>query len=52
MAQCLEVDIASQGCAEEEALDNLKEALSLYFEAPTPTQEASLREFEVEVGAA
>ena len=52
VAQCLEVDIASQGRTEEEALDNLKEALSLYFEAPTPTQEASLREFEVEVGAA
>ena len=52
VAQCLEVDVASQGRTEEEALDNLKEALSLYFEEPTPTQEASLREFKVEVGAA
>ncbi len=52
VAQCLEVDVASQGRTEEEALDNLKESLSLYFEEPTPTQETSLREFEVEVGAA
>jgi len=52
VAQCLEVDVASQGRTEEEALENLKEALSLYFEPPTPTEEVSVREFEVEVGAA
>ncbi len=34
IAQCLEVDIASQGESEEEALDNLTEALELYFEPP------------------
>ena len=37
VAQCIEVDVASQGSTEEEALDNLREALELYFEAPTPT---------------
>ena len=36
VAQCLEIDIASQGTSEEEALDNLKEALELYFEEPLP----------------
>lgn len=32
VAQCLEVDVASQGKSLEEARDNLAEALSLYFE--------------------
>jgi predicted RNase H-like HicB family nuclease len=34
IAQCLEVDVASQGESEEEALVNLREALELYFEEP------------------
>ena len=37
VAQCLEVDVASQGRTEEEALQNLKETLELYFEEPHPT---------------
>ena len=32
VAQCLEVDVASQGESFEEALANLREALELYFE--------------------
>jgi len=36
IAQCLEVDVASQGRSREEALDNLREALELYFEDPRP----------------
>jgi predicted RNase H-like HicB family nuclease len=32
VAQCLEVDVASQGDTVEQALANLKEALELYFE--------------------
>jgi predicted RNase H-like HicB family nuclease len=32
VAQCLEVDIASQGATEDDALANLKEALELHFE--------------------
>ncbi len=32
VAQCLEVDVASQGRSVEEARDNLAEALELYFE--------------------
>lgn len=32
VAQCLEVDVASQGSTHEEARDNLVEALLLYLE--------------------
>ena len=34
VAQSLEVDFASQGRTEDEALNNLSEALALYFEKP------------------
>ena len=34
IAQCLEVDVASQGESEGEALVNLHEALELYFAPP------------------
>lgn len=37
VAQCLEVDVASQGESEAETLGNLREALELYFEEPHPT---------------
>jgi hypothetical protein len=37
VAQCLEVDVASQGRTIEEALSNLREAVELYLaEAPEP----------------
>jgi predicted RNase H-like HicB family nuclease len=52
VSQCLEVDVASQGETEEEALANLKEALELYFESPQATRAAKVRTIEVEVGAA
>lgn len=52
VAQCLEVDIASQGESEQEALANLKEALELHFEPPLATRPADVRTIEVEVGAA
>ncbi len=32
VAQCLDVDVSSFGQFEKEALDNLQEALELYFE--------------------
>ena len=38
VSQSLEVNVASQGETEEEALANLKEALELYFEPPHPTR--------------
>ena len=52
VAQCLEVDVASQGETEELALANLREALELHFEGPTPSTEPPVRTIEVEVGAA
>ena len=40
VASCIENDVASQGKTIEEALENLKEALELYFEdAPLPSSE-------------
>jgi predicted RNase H-like HicB family nuclease len=32
VAQCLNVDVSSFGKSEEEALENLREALDLYFD--------------------
>jgi len=52
VSQCLEVDVASQGESEEEALANLREALELHFEPPRPTRPPKVRMIEVEVGAA
>jgi predicted RNase H-like HicB family nuclease len=52
VAQCLEIDIASQGETEEEALANLTEALELHLEPPLATRPAEIRTIEVEVGAA
>ncbi|HKP54638.1 MAG TPA: type II toxin-antitoxin system HicB family antitoxin [Chloroflexia bacterium] len=37
VAQCVEVDVASQGKSETEALRNLSEALELHFEPPVAT---------------
>lgn len=37
IAQCREVDVASQGLTEQEALNNLREALELHFEPPRAT---------------
>ena len=52
VAQALEVDVASQGESEEEALENLREALELHFEAPVATLLPQVHTIEVEVGAA
>ena len=52
VSQCLEVDVASQGETEEEALASLKEALELHFEPPQATRPSKVRVIEVEVGAA
>ena len=52
VAQALEVDVASQGESEEEAIANLREAIELHFEPPMPTEEPSIHSIEVEIGAA
>jgi predicted RNase H-like HicB family nuclease len=52
VSQCLDVDVASQGETEAKALDNLREALELYFEPPVASQPPVTRVIEVEVAAA
>ncbi|HZO88437.1 MAG TPA: type II toxin-antitoxin system HicB family antitoxin [Chthonomonadaceae bacterium] len=52
VAQCLEVDVASQGETEEEALKNLQEALHLHFTPPCATALPQMRTIEVELHAA
>ncbi|MEH1974441.1 MAG: type II toxin-antitoxin system HicB family antitoxin [Nostoc sp.] len=52
VAQCLEIDIASQGETETEALANLEEALSLHFEPPVATVLPQIKTLQVEIGVA
>lgn len=52
VAQCLEVDVASQGPTEDEALGNLAEALRLHFTTPLATVSPRVREVSVELDAA
>ena len=52
VAQCLEVDVASQGETETAALINLQEALELHFEPPRATVIPQLQKIEVEINAA
>ena len=49
IAQCLEVDVSSQGESEDEAINNLREALELYFEPPRPTVMPKIRKFEADI---
>lgn len=51
IAQCIEVDVASQGESEEEALENLRDALELHFAPPVATIAPHVRTLEVEVAA-
>jgi len=37
VAQCLEVDVASQEASEGEVLDNLRDALERHFQSPFAT---------------
>ncbi len=51
VAQCLEVDVASQGEPEDEALANLREALGLHFQPPHATATPDARHSQAEIGA-
>ena len=56
VAKALEVEIASQGKSQKEALDNLKEALELYFEDQakielTPVSKPKLQDLSIQVNA-
>jgi predicted RNase H-like HicB family nuclease len=52
VAQCLEVDVSSQGKTEDEALTNLQDALELHFTPPMATIVPQVREIEIEIKAA
>ena len=52
IAQCLEVDVASQGRSESAALKNLADTLTLHFSPPLATKAPKLRRVEVAVRAA
>ena len=49
VAQCLEVDVASQGRTEEKALAHLKEAIERYFEPPRATVLPQVRKVQAQV---
>ena len=44
VAQCLNVDVSSFGKTRKEALDNLNEALELYFEDQTPIKLTEIKD--------
>jgi predicted RNase H-like HicB family nuclease len=52
IAQCMQVDVASQGTTEEEALENLHDALQLHFTPPVATVLPHVRDIEVDIKAA
>jgi len=52
VAQCLEIDVASQGASEQEALKNLEEALTLHLEPPSASVLPHVKTIEIDVSAA
>ncbi|MEW6126915.1 MAG: type II toxin-antitoxin system HicB family antitoxin [Acidobacteriota bacterium] len=52
IAQCAEVDVASQGASEQAALENLREALELHFTPPVASITPQMHALEVEVKVA
>ena len=52
IAQCLDVDVASQGETEAEALGGLGEALVLHFAEPVATALPKVETIEVDLGVA
>ena len=47
VAQCVEVDVASQGHSEDEALENLRDALELHFTPPVATVAPQIRSVDI-----
>jgi hypothetical protein len=52
IAQCVQVDVASQGATEDEALESLRDALELHFSPPVATVVPHVRDIEVDIKAA
>lgn len=51
VAQCLEVDIASQGRTKKQALENLVEAIALHFEEPRATILPEVYKLQIQIAA-
>ena len=49
IAQAHEIDIASQGESEPEALSNLREALELYYQEPSDAIAHQVHSLEVDI---
>jgi predicted RNase H-like HicB family nuclease len=52
VAQCLDVDLASQGRTVKSALANLRAALTLHFTPPVATRKPRVTSIEVSLRAA
>ncbi len=52
VAQCMQIDVASQGATEDEALDNLRDALELHFTRPVASIIPRVRDIEIDIKAA
>jgi predicted RNase H-like HicB family nuclease len=52
IAQCVQIDVASQGATEDEALNNLRDAIELHFTPPVATITPRVRDIEVDIKAA
>jgi predicted RNase H-like HicB family nuclease len=52
IAQCLDLDIASQGETPDRALANLQEAIELHLEPPHATLLPQMRTIEIDLAAA
>ena len=52
VAQCLQLDVASQGESESAAIANLKEALALHLEEPSATIAPVMHDIVVDLDAA
>ncbi len=50
VARCLDVEVASEGNTQEEAISNLQEALNLYFEGQ-PARLIELPDLEYQFGS-
>lgn len=47
VSQCLNVDVASFGDSRQQAIDNLNEAIALYFEEKAPMQHEMIEHPEI-----
>ena len=52
IAQCIQIDVASQGKSEDEAVDNLRDALELHFTPPVATVIPHVHSIEIDIKVA